>query len=270
MLKIPRKMFVFSAVVLGCGFTVGYGNGSETVRACSLLKAIGVIHASAASVLQNAPSVARPPLKAFTIRQTQTDTPVNAPPLLTETSLARRSDGSWVHSYEVLSPLGERGTVVEFLDLRSRVFVHPRPFLKSKMTSHLRESELPEYIQSAFETCDGTEKDESLQRSTMLGYPVVRRVTDMKTAIDTAWVAPELDCYRLESSTLFQSGSRVETRVTSIQEGEPPDSLFQVPPDFVERSPEEQQALYARKYPGRELFSDEQLKTIGALYRAHQ
>ena len=160
--------------------------------------------------------------------------------------------------------------VVEFLDLRSRVFVHASPFLKSKMTSHLSESELPEYIQSAFETCGGTEKDESLQRSTMLGYPVARRVWDMKTAIETAWVAPELDCYRLESSILFRSGSRVETKVTSIQEGEPPDSLFRVPPDFAERSPEDQEALYAQKYPGSKLFGDALLKTIGPHYRAHQ
>jgi hypothetical protein len=160
--------------------------------------------------------------------------------------------------------------VVEFLDLRSRVFVHAMPFPKSKRTSHLSESELPEHIQSAFETCDGSEKDESLQRSTMLGYPVVRRVTDMKSMIETAWVAPELDCYRLESSILFRSGSHVETKVTSIQEGEPPDSLFQIPPDFAERSPTDQQALYAQKYPGRKLFTDEQLETMGTHYRAHQ
>jgi hypothetical protein len=160
--------------------------------------------------------------------------------------------------------------VVEFLDLRSRVFVHPQPFLKSKMTSHLSESELPQYIQSAFETCDGTEKDESLQRSTMLGYSVVRRVRDLKYGIETAWVAPELDCYPMESSIVFRSGAHNETKVTSIQEGEPPDSVFQVPPDFVERSPEELQALHAQKYAGRKLFGDQMLETIGARYRAHR
>jgi hypothetical protein len=240
-------MSVFSAVALGCGLAIGYEGQSQTAQAAS-------------------------PLKPFTAHQTETGFPgaENAPPVVTESSLARRSDGSWVHSYEVTSPLGERGMVVEFLDLRSRVFVHPSPFLKSKMTSHLSESELPGYIQSAFETCDGREKDKSLPRSVMLGFSVVRLVRDLQFGIETAWVAPELDCYQMESSILFRSGSRNETKVTSVQEGEPPDSLFQVPQDFVERSPEDQEALHARKYPGSKRFGDELLGIIGPRYRAHQ
>jgi hypothetical protein len=247
MLKNSSRVFLLSVVVLVCGFTVGYEGQFQTAKA-------------------------GPPPKPFTAHQTETgySREQNAPPAVTASSLARRSDGSWVHSYDVTSPHGEMGRVVEYLDVRSRLFVHPEPFTKSKMTSHLSESELPVYIQAAFEVCDGTEKDESQPQSNILGYEVVRIVRNLGYGVDTRWVAPALDCYPLESSVLFRSGAHNETKVTSIQEGDPPDSAFQVPTDFVERSPEELQAVYAQKYPGLKFFGDKEMETMKARYRSHR
>ncbi len=216
MLRTSRAMLFWWAVVLGCGFTIGYAAKPQTAKAS-------------------------PPLKGFTIHQTETSYPKeeNAPPVVMESSLSRRSDGSWVHTFDVISPQGESNRVVEFFDARARVSVQGQPFTKSRMTFHLGESEIPEHIRAAFKVCDGDEKDESLPRSNILGYEVVRIVRDVGFGIDTSWVAPALDCYPLEDDFLFRSGSHSETKVTSIQEGEPPDSAFQLPPDFVERSPEE-------------------------------
>jgi hypothetical protein len=54
------------------------------------------------------------------------------------------------------------------------------------------------------------------------------------------------------SFRLLQSAAGLSIWLTP--EGDPPDSLFAVPPDYVEMPPVELEAAYAEKYPGNTLY----------------
>jgi hypothetical protein len=95
-------------------------------------------------------------------------------------------------------------------------------------------------------------------RGNMLGYEVVRNVVDRKTAsrlIRTEeWLAPALDCLVMKKTISFGK-AEADLHISNINEiveikiGEPSPALFERPTDYTERSPSQQSAEYAKRYP---------------------
>ena len=96
------------------------------------------------------------------------------------------------------------------------------------------------------------------ETDTMLGYQVRKVVKDSLSTGERkvrfeAWLAPALNCDPLKT---VNWGSRndgpffmlEEIVVTSITPGDPDAALFTIPTNYVERSPGEVQAEYARRY----------------------
>ena len=92
----------------------------------------------------------------------------------------------------------------------------------------------------------------------MLGYQVRKVVKDSLSTSDRkvrfeAWLAPALNCDPLKT---VNWGARndgpffmlEEIVVTSVTPGDPDAALFEIPANYVERSPGEVQAEYARRY----------------------
>ncbi|MGH9629240.1 MAG: hypothetical protein ACRD7E_13045 [Bryobacteraceae bacterium] len=80
------------------------------------------------------------------------------------------------------------------------------------------------------------------------------------------WVSPDLDCYPLRKYEESSRGGRNEVIVTKIEEGEPPDSMFEVAPDYVEASPLQIEAAYTAKFPGHVFFGEKMAKIVNERY----
>jgi hypothetical protein len=61
---------------------------------------------------------------------------------------------------------------------------------------------------------------------------------------DHSWRAPDLRCFTVMQIYSTPDGASVETEVTSINEGTPQEDLFEIPPDYTERSPLEEEHLH--------------------------
>jgi hypothetical protein len=88
------------------------------------------------------------------------------------------------------------------------------------------------------------------------------------------WAAPDLDCFPLVQ-TITQSladGMQYKTirTVTFVVTGEPAESLFTVPENYVERSPAETAVEFSRRYPGRSVAGSETLSRAEDRYRKQQ
>ena len=181
---------------------------------------------------------------------------------------ARRQDGSWAHTYATSSPRGEVGQALEFADVRGGRSVHTEPFTRSAATFHVDRSEFARKAGYGFLMCDGTEQNAALSHFSMLGYDVAQILKSEGADKITRWVAPALNCYPLKEHIDFGSETITDIVATSIREGDPPDSMFEVPAGYVERSPSETQAVYMQRYPGVALFNDDALATIEKRYQA--
>lgn len=190
------------------------------------------------------------------------------PMFVGESTFARRSDGSWLHAYTAVGEDGIRRKVVEYVDLKSLVAMHSEPVTQSITTRPLSVSEIVIEAAAGFKTCDGSESGKELASATMLGYSVVRVITKDSGGTEVKWVAPQLDCYPLQSEYTALEGRRVVDVVTNVRAGEPEATLFQVPEGYVERSPREIHDLYGAKIHGGRYLSDHLLEKADKRYQA--
>ena len=202
------------------------------------------------------------PVKAFTIYQRQTDygSKGNAAASY-EIVIGRKSNGSYVHRYDADSPDGEWGIAVEIFDVESLSSVHLSPFTRTKSTYYKTEAEMANLVNN-LASCEGRQevlpppdptKGES---ANMLGFRVVPVTVKQAGTVLASWIAPDLDCFPLMETYTVPGSTRSETVVTRVDRGEPAESLFAVPPDFVEVSPAQLEALHGAKYPGHAFWGD--------------
>jgi hypothetical protein len=161
--------------------------------------------------------------------------------------------------------------MVEIFDLRKCTEVTLDPFTKSVITSYRSQDEQRKWLRTQ-PSCEkaGLANEASLRaagRDTLLGREVVevRDQTDSEIE-DQQWVDPELDCYPLQRTLIAPSGAYQEQTVTDVKEQEPPDSLFEAPQDYAERSPWQVEMIYQAKYPGHVLWGNERAKVIDERY----
>jgi hypothetical protein len=179
-------------------------------------------------------------------------------------TIARRSDGSLAKHFIVKdsdSPDGSEGNAVFIWDVPSRQNIMLEPFTKSAMTQIYSPEEVSDFLSSQ-NACSDAILSPHADRSTeqLLGYPVIRVEETSQTEHTVSWVAPKLDCFPLRKTVTLldakQPGRHSDSVVTSIQQGDPPDSLFVVPPEYSERSPLEIQSEYARISGGHQFFGN--------------
>lgn len=189
-------------------------------------------------------------------------------------SYARKSDGSWVQVANIESPDGEVGDLTSFVDVASSRHVDLEPFTRSAMTFYLSPSELRQEVGQSG-SCPTAVSAAGGERERILGYDVVRlteknRAPNNGKEIIEAWVAPELNCYPLRKSGSLSDGPHNEIEVTDLTEGQPPPTMFDVPPEYVERSPSQLSAEWAARF-GQEFWHDESTaKRLDQRYYAHQ
>jgi len=178
-------------------------------------------------------------------------------------------------SFTSRSPSGESGNTVEVVDVPGRRSVTLEPFTKSVLIFHLSADELRQSIQSQ-KACEASGVKEQLpertgrRRKLMFGRELLMATdrTASKTAL--SWVAPDLDCYPLEEHVTFSNGSHNDSWLVGLDVGTPPESLFEIPPDYTERSPLQIEASYRARYPGHRLWDDRMVGIIEQRYQAHQ
>ena len=192
-------------------------------------------------------------------------------------TIARRADGSLVESFNVKdsdSPDGNERIAVFIWDVPSRRNIMLEPFTKSAMTQFRSPKEIADFLSSQ-QACSDAIVSANSGRSTeqFLGYTVVRLEETSKAMNTISWVAPDLDCFPLRQTVTFlepaHAGLHHEDVATKIDEVEPPSSMFDVPWDYIERSPAEIQAEYSRKFGGVQFWGTS-VDDAERQYRQHQ
>ena len=173
----------------------------------------------------------------------------------------RSRDAQWYEMRVVLDVLGRRRVSID-------------PITRSTTTYFLSESDINLMSQPDKSCISGVETDD------VLGYKV-RRVTSedylqegASHALD-ALQAPDLDCFALrERSVNGPRGSRspyTEVSATAILVGEPDPVAFEVPRNYVERTPSQVAAEYNKKFgiipPQRQ---SEVVSRLDATYKSRQ
>jgi hypothetical protein len=205
--------------------------------------------------------------------------PRKGPPWVDYVIMARRGDGSYVRRDRVDSPMGERAWKVQIFDVPNRRAMRLEPFTKSRTTFYFSDSEMEEEIRTRLRLNGGTCVSMGLIGTVLsrgdrawdniLGHKVTQVVNNWKYAREEKWVAPDLDCYPLRLNQFSPKGAHNEFTVTKLEEVEPPDSMFDIPPDYIEVSPLTLESLYAAKYPGHVLFG-KAVTLIQERYEKHQ
>ena len=246
---------------------------STSAVKCFVILIVSVAVGFISRLILKPPPVHGRELAAFTVEQVEERLPnVNAKPTsVMKVAFARRGDGSWFHSYPVQGQDGKTRELVEFADLGALISVHTEPVTKSAMSRHLKAVDLRSEISSSFEACDGSEKSPGAEHGELFGLETVHISKKLGSAgIDDKWVAPLLDCYPLRSVYTAQDGRQIKVAATNLSIGEPVGDLFRIPSGYVERSPREIDALYAKSIPGSKYLPEEQLERLEARYQARQ
>ena len=189
------------------------------------------------------------------------------------TMFARKGDGSWAEMTTTDNPSGEVLELRTFWDVSSDREVTLEPTTKSVMTYFLTPQEMHTKVEDSL-TCPPAVKSPTAQHQRILGYDAVNATEEdpgsRHNQYFVAWVAPELGCYALRRSETRSDGPHNEFEATSITEGEPPAWMFQVPADYVERSPSELSAEWAARF-GQPFWPDHNvLATADRKYFAHR
>jgi hypothetical protein len=183
-----------------------------------------------------------------------------------EVTVAHRADGSWAYHRSVYSPdgKGETGVLIELLDVPARKYVMMAdPFIKSVMTFYLTDEHLHR-LWAAENGCEATGVKEQLwrqaispgQRRQILGLDAVRvERTDERSGLRrVTWVAPQFDCLALEQTEDYPDGAHNNRSFVSLHVGVPPQSLFEIPADYIERSPIAFEAAFEARFPGHRIW----------------
>ncbi len=170
------------------------------------------------------------------------------------TLTAIRGDGSQVDIMQLLQNK-VIGTKV-IIDVASKQRISVDPITESRTTYHYSDKWF-----LRFATPPPCSEGPDAEHSTVLGRQVFKitqnmdpsksSTTDEDSTVVEQWVAPELDCFPLRS-TISQviDGVLIPQQVReviSLIPGEPDPSLFQIPANYVERSPMEVSAEFERR-----------------------
>jgi hypothetical protein len=187
-------------------------------------------------------------------------------------AVERTSDGSEVTSTSVTAPDAQRtGELVEGFSVASRMHYVLEPFTRSIMTYHLSDAEVKSILDS--KRCP-SDINELKEHSKMFGLDVVRRreKTDFANTsfeITDDWMAPDLACFTLKEIYSVSDGPWNRRMVISLVRGEPPQSIFNIPVDYVERSPSEISDIW-KAFFGVPFLSDSSLNAYEKRYLSHR
>lgn len=164
------------------------------------------------------------------------------------------------------SPAGEKGWAIEILDRRKGIQVFASPFLKLKTTSYGTAEETRKWLQEQ-PGCTSQELEAALAPGAIVDSTYGKQVTRVQSNLHSgetreAWIAPSLNCYPLQMTLTSSTGAQQEHSVIELQEGEPPDSAFDIPPEYLEASPLQMEAAWQAKYPGQVYFGSEKVANL--------
>jgi hypothetical protein len=168
---------------------------------------------------------------------------------------ARRRDGSWVRDTKrQVMPHGGWGDmrVVEDYARGTRTTVDPGT--ESLITYPYP----PNWVARLSAVPTSCSTDPNAQHETVLGYDtvIVQRnvpgpVGDQRRA--TYWRAPALNCFALKEEMILRCetcpGARNTREALLVSEGDPSSALFEIPANYVERTPSQVFAEFGRRFP---------------------
>jgi hypothetical protein len=190
-----------------------------------------------------------------------------------QTIFARKGDGSWADIITAQSPSGETGELRTFWDAASGRQVTLEPVTKSAMTYFLTATEMRTKIENS-ESCPVGVESPTARHERILGYDAVNVTEEgpaprLSKMLVEAWVVRELGCYALRRSEVWTDGPHNQFETTRVSEMQPPAWMFEVPPDYVERSPSQLSNEWAAKF-GQGFLGDSALATMEKKYDAHR
>ncbi|MGH9747459.1 MAG: hypothetical protein ACRD59_15295 [Candidatus Acidiferrales bacterium] len=189
------------------------------------------------------------------------------PAATNEISVGRRRDGSEVEIISVHSPnKGQIGSLVYILDVASSREIQLEPFTKSIMTFYLSPSELAARLSS--KRCSGNVA-QSTDRSKMMNYDVVISKNEYRKGTADKWLAPYLSCFTLKEVYSSADGAWNEKIADSLTEGEPQASMFEIPSDYIERSPSQIADAWTVVFPGSMWMSEKAATSYDGNYFRH-
>lgn len=199
------------------------------------------------------------------------------PAKVADDTIARRADGSRV---EISTPARDsedapiEQTNASFIwDVAAQTYTHLDWETKSKITFRESNEKTAQLLESEH-ACTGLEASLApgvSQESELLGLRVVR-ITDKESSfVIESWVSPDLDCFELKRASWSTdgdgAGDHSVTTVLSLDQGEPPANMFSIPPDFVEMSPLQFEAMKKAK-DGRAFWGSFAAEEIEKQYRS--
>lgn len=186
-----------------------------------------------------------------------------------------RSDGSYVDARRAQDPDGQWVMRRLVVDLQAKARVTLDPTTQSRLTYPLPDGHVAE-MRTPPASCTTAANP---QESSLLGYKVIRAPLDfpptpgdpLPPQVDRS-VAPALNCFALRETVNFRSegvaGAHNEREVLFVTEGEPAAALFEIPSSYVERSPSEMFAEFAKRFPGRTIGPPRTAQVLDQAYQA--
>jgi hypothetical protein len=193
-----------------------------------------------------------------------------SPADVNEITIGRKSDGSEVTMTTNHSSDTQDDLLISILDVPGSKLISLFPRTKSSMTIYLS----PDGLKDALSIDKCPENLSELDdHSNLSGYDVVKYQEndgpgDRYTTSDE-WIAPKLACFVMDDVSEVHSDSWSawnRKMVTSLTEGEPAISMFEVPTGFVERSPRELNALWKSTF-GIAFMPDSSIENLERQYR---
>lgn len=168
---------------------------------------------------------------------------------------ARRREGSWVRDIKrQLLPNGGWADmrVVEDYTRGSRIVVDPGT---ESVVTYPYSAKAVGRLSAVPASCSA---DPSAQHTNFLGYDTVVVTRSLPGPADetrkaTYWAAPALNCFALKEEITRECKICINSRNTReallVSEGDPPSALFEIPTNYVERTPSQVFAEFAGRFP---------------------
>jgi|HubBroStandDraft_1064217.scaffolds.fasta_scaffold52519_3 hypothetical protein len=186
------------------------------------------------------------------------------------TDYYRFSDGSLANRGTQVYPEKGRALLGGALDLQLNRDLTLEPITKSVITMKRTKEQQLSFLAGLWEeNCPDADDDvvASEPGGTILGCPTTHvTVRFGEHWREERWMVPRLRCFSVRKIDSIGSGSRNETEVTSLVEGEPPRSLLSAPGDYLERTPAEAEKAFALARGGAELFGARYLARLTKEY----
>jgi hypothetical protein len=214
---------------------------------------------------------------AFTAEMLTTSTDSNNTKLQhARSQFAQRSNGSSVFTQKSAG-LDEPAGIRRILDVNSKKVISVDPNTKSISSFHYSDKEL-DLARNPSASCEHRTNLARVNEPQEIIFGVqVERYSGKLTGTShqvSRWLAPELNCFVLKqevaySDTRYQYVQRQVT--TSLWMGEPDPALFEVPSDYVERSPAEVLSIarQQRKVDATPM-SEHTARSLDGVYRSRQ